>query len=111
MKHGDFTALAKNYAQYRPGYSPFVLDAFLGCASKPASALCCADVGAGTGIWTRQVLARGVTVDAVEPNDAMRTEGERQSAGLPVHWHAGSAEHTGLEPQQYNMVTMASSFH
>lgn len=115
MKHGDFTALAKNYAQYRPGYSPFVLDAFLGCASGPVpklgSDLRCADVGAGTGIWTRQVLARGVAVDAVEPNDAMRAEGERQSAGLPVCWHAGSAEHTGLEADKYNMVTMASSFH
>ena len=111
MKHGDFTALAKSYAQYRPSYSQFVLDAFLGCASGPASVLRCADVGAGTGIWTRQMLGRGVEVDAVEPNDAMRAEGERQSLGLSVHWHAGSAEHTGLGSCQYNIVTMASSFH
>ena len=30
MKHGDFTTLAEKYARYRPGYSSFVLDAFLG---------------------------------------------------------------------------------
>lgn len=34
MKHGDFTSLAANYAQYRPGYSPFVLDAFVGLAER-----------------------------------------------------------------------------
>ena len=36
MKHGDFTALASKYARYRPGYSPFVLEAFVGltCAGN-----------------------------------------------------------------------------
>lgn len=33
MKHGDFTELADNYAKYRPGYSPFALDAFLALAA------------------------------------------------------------------------------
>ncbi len=34
MKHGDFTALADNYARYRPGYSPFVRDAFLSLSTE-----------------------------------------------------------------------------
>lgn len=29
MQHGDFTSLAEKYAQYRPGYAPFVLETFL----------------------------------------------------------------------------------
>lgn len=33
MQHGDFTALAENYAKYRPGYSPYILDALLGLYS------------------------------------------------------------------------------
>ena len=37
MKHGDFTSLAANYAQYRPGYSPFVLDAFVGLGRERGS--------------------------------------------------------------------------
>ena len=44
MKHGDFTSLAKNYAQYRPGYSPFVLDAFLGLCPVPVEQARCVDV-------------------------------------------------------------------
>ena len=51
MKHGDFTALADSYARWRPGYSPFVLDAFLALSDSSQSgrkeAGVCADVGAG----------------------------------------------------------------
>lgn len=34
MKHGDFTALADSYARYRPGYAPFVLEAFLSLGER-----------------------------------------------------------------------------
>ena len=111
MKHGDFTALAKNYAQYRPGYSPFVLDVFLGLSPVPLDQARCVDAGAGTGIWSRQMATRGLRVDAVEPNGAMRTEGEQQNNGLPVQWHAGSAECTGLPSHAFHLASMASSFH
>jgi SAM-dependent methyltransferase len=69
------------------------------------------DVGAGTGIWTRLVAARGWSCDAVEPNDAMRAVGASQSEGLDVAFHAGSAEETGRADGAYDWVTMASSFH
>ena len=108
MKHGDFTALADKYALYRPGYSPFVLDVFLALAGKN---VICADVGAGTGIWSRQLASRGVQVVAVEPNDAMREAGQKQSNGLNITWYKGSAEHTGLPDASCHMVCMASSFH
>lgn len=36
MKHGDFTELAENYAKYRPGYSPLILDSV--CALLPGRA-------------------------------------------------------------------------
>ena len=111
MKHGDFTDLAKNYALYRPGYSPMVLDMFCGLCRVPLSEARCADVGAGTGIWSRQVARRGVRVDAVEPNDAMRGEGEVLNDGLPIVWHAGSAECTDLPAASFDLVSMASSFH
>lgn len=111
MKHGDFTSLAKNYAQYRPAYSPLVLDAFLGLCPVSLTDAHCVDAGAGTGIWSRQMAARGLKVDAVEPNDSMRGEGELQNKGLPVYWHAGSAEHTGLSASTYHLISMASSFH
>lgn len=108
MKHGDFTALAKNYALYRPGYSPFVLDAFISLVKTPENAVC-VDVGAGTGIWSRQLAKKGVKVIAVEPNDAMRDAGEKNNPH--IEWRKGSAEATGLPNASCDMVTMASSFH
>ena len=56
-----------------------------------------ADVGAGTGIWTRMVAAKGVkSARAVEPNDDMRSNGIADSAGTSIVWSAGKAEDTGL---------------
>jgi ubiquinone/menaquinone biosynthesis C-methylase UbiE len=109
MKYGDFTTLAEDYARYRPGYAPFVLDAFVALAGKEGKL--CADVGAGTGIWSRQLVSRGIRVIAVEPNDAMREAGEKQNAGLDIFWRKGDAEHTGLPDASCDMVCMASSFH
>ncbi len=111
MKHGDFTALAKNYALYRPGYSPFVGETILRAASTEYQHICAADVGAGTGIWTRQMAEHGLTIDAVEPNDAMRTQGQSLSKNFPIIWHKGSAENIPLLQHKYHLVTMASSFH
>lgn len=107
MKHGDFTTLADNYALYRPGYSPFVLEIFKSIANGDS----CADVGAGTGIWSRQLAGTGLKVTAVEPNDAMREAGIKQNGDSGIVWLNGSAEATGLPSNAFNMVCMASSFH
>lgn len=111
MKHGDFTSLADDYAKYRPAYSPFVLDSLIALAGGHPERLRGADVGAGTGIWTRMLAERGVSMTAVEPNDAMRSEGMKQNGALAIEWHGAAAESTGLPSSQYDIVTMASSFH
>ncbi|MBS1189591.1 MAG: methyltransferase [Rhodocyclaceae bacterium] len=108
----DFTGLAEDYSSYRPGYSDSVLDALLGLVGKPTAAIDFVDVGAGTGIWTRMVAKRAVaSAIAVEPNDDMRSFGERDSRDLPITWRAGSGEATGLADGCCNLLTMASSFH
>ena len=109
MEHGDFTELADNYARYRPGYSPFVLDAVMGLLGSDKNPIV-ADVGAGTGIWSRMLAARGAEVTAVEPNEAMRAEGMRQSPSS-IAWVGESAEKTTLPGLSFALVTMASSFH
>lgn len=106
MKHGDFSSLAKNYANYRPAYSPMVLDVILGMLPEKIKG---ADVGAGTGIWTKMLADKNVIMDAVEPNDEMRAEGAKFAP--QVTWHKGSAEVTGLQDNMYDFVSMASSFH
>ena len=50
-------------------------------------------------------------VIAVEPNDAMREQGEKANGNLNITWRKGSAEHTGLEAASADMACMASSFH
>lgn len=109
MKHGDFTALAANYAQYRPGYAPMIAEAFVRLSGEEHPR--CVDAGAGTGIWSRQLAAAGAVVEAVEPNDAMRQAGEGQNGALAIRWHKGAAEATGLESGSCRLACMASSFH
>lgn len=111
LKHGNFTGLAENYSKYRPAYAPSVRDALLGLIPKPAAQIEAADIGAGTGIWTRMLAEKVKHVTAVEPNDDMRAWGERDSAGRNVTYRAGSGEATGLADASVDLLTMASSFH
>ena len=111
-RSGDFTDLAENYSKHRPDYCPSVLDALLGLQRKPTPDIDFVDVGAGTGIWTRMVLHKGVgSLIAIEPNDDMRERGTADCQGTKISWRAGSAEATKLTDSSADWVTMASSFH
>lgn len=111
IKHGDFSKLAENYSKFRPSYSKEVLMSILGILNK--TAINFADVGAGTGIWTRMISDTGIAkiVNAVEPDDKMRSFGENHPLNNNILWSKGTGECTGLKENQYDLVTMASSFH
>jgi ubiquinone/menaquinone biosynthesis C-methylase UbiE len=112
IQHGNFDSLAGDYAQYRPGYAPSVLRAVLALVGRPASEVDAADVGAGTGIWTRLLASQGLhSVTAVEPSDEMRRQGVLTSREHSIVWSKGTAEATGLPSDAYDLVSMASSFH
>lgn len=113
IARGDFSTLARDYA-HRPGYSHEVLGMLAQMVRNRSArpSLDIVDVGAGTGKLTLDLHACGVVCSlAVEPNDAMRTEGRAQTADLPVQWREGSGEHTGLDSGSADWVLMASSFH
>ena len=113
MQHGDFTELAKFY-YHRPGYSLEVLDMISGYIQSKmgVKSLKVADVGAGTGKLTENLVQSGFTGYAVEPNDAMRTEGMKfVSDGEAFTWYKGNAEKTGLPDNCVDWVLMGSSFH
>jgi SAM-dependent methyltransferase len=108
---GDFTGLATDYAKYRQGYSASVLTSVLALIDLPTASIDAVDLGAGTGIWSRQVAARNVkSVTAVEPNADMRQTGSSHPASS-VRWVAGSGEATGLADGSADLVSAASSFH
>jgi SAM-dependent methyltransferase len=71
-----------------------------------------ADVGSGTGIFTRLLLGTGAKVFAVEPNDAMRNAAETE-LGARANFVSvkGTAEATGLEGNSVSLVTCAQAFH
>lgn len=112
LQPGDFTGLARNYADYRPGYSRDLVKAFLALLPTELPQATLADVGAGTGIFTKLLTTFGPSkMYAVEPNDDMRSFGAQTTAPFPVQWEKGSAEQTGLPTGSCDFLSMASSFH
>ena len=111
LKHGNFDSLAGDYAQYRPGYAPSIVTTVLALVGRPAHSIDAADVGAGTGIWTRMLAAQNLhSITAVEPSDEMRRNGKLTPENK-ITWLKGTAEETGLASGAYDLVSMASSFH
>jgi SAM-dependent methyltransferase len=106
-----FSDRADNYARYRPGYPPAVLDCLRDEFDLTLDTVV-ADVGSGTGILTELFLKRGYTVYAVEPNEAMRTAAERALARYPRFISvAGRAEATGLPDGGVGLVAAGQAFH
>ena len=104
----DYTEHASHYDK-RADYSGAAIDELLealGCT--PAVPV--ADVGAGTGKLTKELLKRGLVVRSVEPNDAMRAVGIRNTTGGSVEWSRGTGEHTGLAARSVQAVFFGSSF-
>ena len=104
---GRFTDRAEDYRRYRPDYPAAALDAILEGLGDPRRRVA-ADIGAGTGISTRMLAARGVRVLAVEPNAGMRAASDPNER---VEWRAGTAEATGLAGGSVDLVLCAQAFH
>ncbi|HMJ03977.1 MAG TPA: methyltransferase domain-containing protein [Conexibacter sp.] len=86
-----------------------MIDEIVSLAGATAGDRVC-DVGAGTGHMSVHLVGHGLAVDAVEPNDAMRTVGRERLADAPVDWFEARAEETGRPDGAYPLVTFGSSF-
>ncbi len=106
-----FTGKADVYAKYRPGYPAELFEHLYQKYSLNASSVI-ADIGSGTGIFTRELLKSGMKVKAVEPNADMRLMAEKQLNSCPNFESVnGSAEHTTLSDGSIDLVTAAQAFH
>jgi SAM-dependent methyltransferase len=84
----------------------------LGARAGLAETSAVADVGSGTGIFTRLLLGTGARVFAVEPNDAMRSAADAEFRACANFTSvAGTAETTGLGDHSVSLVTCAQAFH
>ena len=106
-----FSTRVDNYVRYRPSYPPAAIDLLQSrCGLGVGSVV--ADLGAGTGILTALLLARGARVFAVEPNAAMRSAAEAALGGEPCfHSIAGSAEATTLAAASIDLLVAGQAFH
>jgi SAM-dependent methyltransferase len=100
----SFGAEAAAYAEHRPDYPEAAISWAL--AGSPAEVL---DLAAGTGKLTESLLARGLTVTAVEPDPEMLGELRRR---LPAaRALTGTAEEIPLPDASVDAVLVGQAFH
>src|ERR1700683_216737 len=104
----DYTEHASHYDK-RADYSYDALkDLFTATNCTPKTLV--AEIGAGTGKLTKELLKHGLTVRSVEPNDAMREIGIKNTRGQSVSWSIGTGEASGLPASSFHAVFFGSSF-
>jgi len=104
----SFDNVADVYERSRPGYAPAAL-AWLAERLGIGPGRRVLDLAAGTGKLTRQLLALGAEVVAVEPGDEMRAVLAR--AVPRAEAIAGSAEAIPLPDRSVDTITVAQAFH
>jgi SAM-dependent methyltransferase len=103
----SFGVDAATYAAFRPGFPPEAARWILAAATRPVVDV--ADVGAGTGAFTRVLVGLGLSVTAYEPDAGML---DQLAHGLPdVPRHLASAEHLPLEDASLDALTAAQAWH
>lgn len=106
-----FSHRVDDYRKFRPDYPPEVMEA-LRQHTRLLPDAAVADVGSGTGIFTRHLLGAGWHVYAVEPNAPMRIAAEQALAPFAgLRSMDGTAEDTGLPDASVDLVACAQAFH
>lgn len=105
----SFNAAAAQYAANRPSYPPALFDTIEDLTGRPLTGTRVADVGAGTGIATALLHARGADVVAVEPGDGMAAQFRRTRPDIPVI--RGTGDDLPLADASVDLVTYAQAWH
>ncbi len=106
-----FSETTDYYDKFRPTYPDELFD-FLVTECQINSSKIVADIGSGTGIFSKHLLDRSCHVISVEPNDDMRNIAETK-----LHKYcnftsvAATAEATTLENASVDIITAATAFH
>ncbi|MFB6607550.1 class I SAM-dependent methyltransferase [Streptomyces noursei] len=105
-----FDAVATQYAAARPGYPPALFDAVEELAGRPLAGARVLDVGAGTGIASALLRARGARVTAVEPGAQMAAALRTAHPGVPLVRAVGDAL-PFADRAAFDLVSYAQAWH
>ncbi|MFD4654603.1 class I SAM-dependent methyltransferase [Kitasatospora sp. NPDC058444] len=105
----SFGGVAAEYEQGRPGYPGELFDALERLWGRGLDGARVLDVGAGTGIATRLLAARGADVVAVEPSPGMAARFLLSSPALPLV--RGTGDDLPFHDRSVDLVTYAQAFH
>ncbi|MFJ3923650.1 class I SAM-dependent methyltransferase [Streptomyces sp. NPDC090022] len=105
----SFDAAAAFYGAHRPSYPGALFDALEELTGRPLAGARVADVGAGTGIATALLHARGARVLAVEPGDGMAAELRRTLPAVPLV--RGDGDRLPLASGAFDLLTYAQAWH
>lgn len=106
-----FSSRVENYAKFRPGYPPGILDVLKSdCGLTKESVI--ADVGSGTGLLSQVFLKNGNVVFGIEPNQLMRAKADDLLKGYAnFRTVAATAETTTLPDASVDFITAGQAFH
>lgn len=107
----NFNELADDYTVGRPVYATDFIDSLYTHYGFDEHSII-ADIGAGTGKFSKQLLDRGSTVYCVEPNEDMRNTAIKE-LGKYDKFHAvdGTATDTKIDDKSVDFITTAQAFH
>ncbi|MFC4591327.1 class I SAM-dependent methyltransferase [Sphaerisporangium corydalis] len=109
MSHEVFDRVAEAYDAARPGYPDGLYDALAALSGVALGGATVVDVGAGTGISTRGLLARGARVVAVDPGRRMLARLVARTASPRVAVGDGNA--LPLRSGTADLVCFAQAWH
>jgi len=111
MNTDKFTGKADQYAKFRPQYSEAFLD-YLYNSVGFSDNVVVADIGSGTGIFSKQLLRRGTNVICIEPNDEMMSKAKEYLAEYDgCKFISAPSEATTLKKDSVDFITVAQAFH
>lgn len=100
----SFTTIGEEYHRLRPPYPAEGIDFML-----PDGALDVLDLGAGTGLLTDSLVARGLSVTAVDPSTSMLDVLRERHPG--VRAVQATAESTGLPDGSFDAIVVGQAWH
>lgn len=106
-----FSDRVQHYIKYRPDYPPEVIN-YLRQQTGLSNNSVVADIGSGTGIFTKHLLNLGCKVYAIEPNTEMREAADALLKDYPNYTSINApAQQTTLKDHTIDLIVCAQAFH